>query len=180
MSHRIVPATPADYATIQSIAHRTWPDTFGAILSPTQIAYMLNMMYSEAAIVEQVGKGHVFHILLAESGESSAGYIGTGFKKYVPVGYVSHQLDYLPGTTKIHKIYLLPTTQGKGYGRALIDHVERSARAADQATLRLDVNYQNAAVGFYEYLGFRKIERCNTDIGNGYLMEDWIMEKPLN
>lgn len=180
MLHRIVPATPADYTIIQSIAQHTWPNTFGEILSPTQITYMLDMMYSEAAIVEQVEKGHVFHILLVESGENKSEYTGGASKKYDPVGYVSHQLDYLPGTTKIHKIYLLPTYQGKGYGRVMIDHVEHCARRAGQPVLRLDVNYQNAAVGFYEYLGFRKIERCNTDIGNGYLMEDWIMEKPLN
>ena len=164
MAHRIVIATPEDYATIQSIAHRTWPDTFAGILSPAQIDYMLNMMYSEAAIREQVAKGHVFHLL---------------YEGDVPVGYVSHQLDYLPGTTKIHKIYMLPAMQGKGYGRALIEHAEAAARAAGQPTLRLDVNYENKAIGFYEYLGFQKIERYNTDIGNGYLMEDWVMEKNL-
>lgn len=180
MLHRVVPATPADYTIIQSIAQRTWPDTFGEILSPTQITYMLDMMYSEAAIGGQVEKGHVFHILLVKSGENESEYTGGASQKYIPVGYVSHQQDYLPGTTKIHKIYLLPTRQGKGYGRVMIDHVEHCARRAGQSVLRLDVNYQNAAVGFYEYLGFRKIERCTTDIGNGYLMEDWIMEKPLN
>lgn len=164
MAYIIVPAAPVDFPTIQSIAHRTWPDTFRAILSPVQIDYMLAMMYSEAAIREQVAKGHKFH-LLREEAEA--------------VGYVSHQIDYLPGTTKIHKIYLLPSTQGKGYGRALIERVEQTARAASQSVLRLDVNYENPAVGFYEHLGFVKKERFNTDIGNGFLMEDWVMEKSL-
>jgi len=160
----IVPVTTDQFPTVQSIAHRTWPDTFGDILSPTQIEYMLDMMYSLDAMKEQVEKGHVFHLLYAAD---------------EPVGYVSHQLDYLPGTTKIHKIYLLPQTQGKGYGRTLIEHVEQTARQADQSTLRLDVNYENKAIGFYEYLGFVKIKRHNTEIGNGYLMEDWVMEKEL-
>ena len=164
MAHRIIPATPTDYVAIRSVAHRTWPDTFAAILSPAQIEYMLEMMYSETAIREQVAGGHVFHLLRVRD---------------ETIGYVSHQTDYLPGTTKIHKIYLLPANQGKGYGRVMIDHVEQIARTADQSVLRLDVNYENEAIGFYEYLGFRKIERCNTDIGNGYLMEDWVMEKSL-
>lgn len=164
MQTAITPVSPDQFAIVQSIAHRTWPDTFGDILSPAQIEYMLDMMYSPDAMKEQVGKGHVFHLLYSAD---------------EPVGYVSHQLDYLPGTTKIHKIYLLPQTQGKGYGRILIGHVEQAARSAGQAILRLDVNYENKAIGFYEHLGFAKIKRHNTEIGNGYLMEDWVMEKEL-
>jgi ribosomal protein S18 acetylase RimI-like enzyme len=61
----------------------------------------------------------------------------------------------------------------------MVDHVAAFARAAGQQKLRLDVNYQNRAIGFYEKLGFEKTGRCNTDIGNGYLMEDWMMEMPL-
>ncbi|PHI19055.1 GNAT family N-acetyltransferase [Lewinellaceae bacterium SD302] len=157
-------ATTTDIPTIQSLAHRTWPDTFGDILSPDQIDYMLEMMYSPAAIREQMEKGHVFH-LVYEAGQ--------------PQGYLSHQLDYLPGTTKVHKIYVLPEQQGKGLGKLLIRAAERFAKEAGQQTLRLDVNYQNQAIGFYEYLGFVKIGRHNTDIGNGYLMEDFIMEAKL-
>ena len=163
-STRIVAAVPADFPAIQSVAHRTWPDTFGGILSPEQIGYMLEMMYTPAAIAEQTAKGHVFHLL---------------YEDEELVGYVSHQVDYLPGTTKIHKLYLLPATQGKGYGRLLIDFVAAAARAAGQTVLRLDVNYENRAIGFYEHLGFRKVGRHNTDIGSGYLMEDWVMEMPL-
>lgn len=180
MSFRIVSATPEDYATINIIAHATWPDTFGDILSAAQIEYMLDMMYSEKAIVEQVAKGHVFKLLVAaESEQQNEDYSMATTTRFKPVGYVSYQLDYLPGTTKIHKIYLLPETQGKGFGKALLQDVEQIARNAGQQRLRLDVNYQNAAIGFYEYLGLQKIDRYNTDIGNGYLMEDWIMEKEL-
>lgn len=181
MDYRIVIATPGDYATIQSIAHATWPDTFGDILSPEQIDYMLNMMYSEAAIVEQIAKGHIFKLLVAAQAEAGAASYADGqVTRFKAVGYVSYEIDYLPGTTKIHKVYLLPETQGKGYGKALLQDVEKIARNAQQERLRLDVNYQNNAIGFYEYLGLKKIDRYNTDIGNGYLMEDWIMEKELN
>ena len=133
MSHRIVSATPEDYATINEIAHATWPDTFGDILSAAQIDYMLDMMYSEKAIVEQVAKGHVFKLIVAaESTPQEAEYVKSTTTLFKPVGYVSYQLDYLPGTTKIHKIYLLPATQGKGYGKALLQDVEQIARNASQ------------------------------------------------
>jgi GNAT superfamily N-acetyltransferase len=177
-NYRILAATPAEYETIREIAHATWPDTFGDILSITQIDFMLEMMYSLVAMQEQVARGHVFHLLLAAE-VATDDYTGSRTRRFRPVAYVSHQLDYRPGTTKIHKLYARPQVQGKGYGKVLVEHIAGIARRAGQSTLRLDVNYQNKAVSFYEYLGFEKIERCNTDIGNGYLMEDWIMEKSL-
>lgn len=177
--YRIVAATPAEYATIREIAHATWPDTFGEILSEAQIDYMLELMYNVEELARQVEKGVVFRLLLAATAgevKASPDYAAGTYQQYQPVGYVGYQLDYLPGTTKIHKLYLLPSTQGNGFGRGLIEDVVCIARRAGQSTLRLDVNYQNRAIGFYEYLGFVKTERCTTDIGNGYLMEDWIME----
>lgn len=183
-NYRIVPVTPAEYETIRQIAHGTWPDTFKGILTGEQIDYMLRMMYSRAAMEEQVAKGHVFHLLVeAQHGNQNAnpspGYLKANTTKFVPVAYVSHETGYLPQTTKIHKLYALPSVQGKGFGKALINHVATIARNAGQQKLRLDVNYQNKAVGFYEYLGFEKIGRFDTDIGNGFLMEDWQMEMPL-
>lgn len=177
--HRIIPATPSDLATIERIARATWPATFSDILSAEQIEYMLIRMYRREALEEQLAQGHVFHLLLERTEELSDTYVGTVSKQYRAVGYVSHQLDHLPQTGKIHKLYVLPETQGSGYGRALVQHVEHVARRAGQQRLRLDVNYQNKAVEFYERLGFEKLDRHNTDIGNGYLMEDWRMEKVL-
>lgn len=181
-NYRILPASPAEYETIRQIAHATWPDTFAGILTGAQIDYMLRLMYSREAIEAQVAQGHVFHLLVEgqtgnQNGNPNSQYLRATTTRFKPVGYVSHQIDYLPGTTKIHKLYALPEVQGKGYGKAMISHVERIARNAGQQKLRLDVNYQNKALGFYEKLGFEKIERYNTDIGNGYLMEDWRMEK---
>ncbi len=183
-NHRILPVTPAEYETVRQIAHATWPATFGNILSGAQIDYMLRMMYSRSALEEQVAKGHVFHLLVEgqrgnQNGNPNPAYLNTTTTRFTPVAYVSHEIDYLPGTTKIHKLYALPAVQGRGYGKALIEKVAIIARSAGQQKLRLDVNYQNEAVGFYEHLGFGKVGRFDTEIGNGYLMEDWIMEKPL-
>ncbi len=176
---RIVAATPDDFPAIERIARLTWPDTFGGILSTRQIEYMLDRMYRPEALADQVAQGHVFHLLLDAAQPTRTPYIREAATRYRPVGYVSHQVDYLPGTTKIHKLYVLPAVQGRGFGKALIDRVEGRARRAGQSTLRLDVNYQNPAVDFYQRLGFVRLDRFDTDIGNGYLMEDWRMEKAL-
>ncbi|OAV43806.1 GNAT family N-acetyltransferase [Lewinella sp. 4G2] len=171
---KIIPATPSDYAVIQRIAHATWPDTFGDILSPEQIEYMLERMYSYAAIERQVAEGHVFYLILENTAHAvENGYAKGKSNKFSAVGYVSYQLNYLPATAKLHKLYVLPDRHGKGYGRALIDTVKRIAKNEGQKKLRLDVNYQNKAIGLYEHLGFVKLDRFDTDIGNGYLMEDW-------
>ena len=159
-------ATPEDYRAIQEVAHQTWPVTFGGILSAPQIAYMLDRMYSLSALWEQVEeRNHVF--LLAEE-EGSC------------LGYLSYELSYA-GTakTKIHKIYVLPATQGKGVGKHLLSQAEQIARDNGNNVLTLNVNRYNKAVQFYQKLGFAIIGSEDIDIGNGFLMEDYILEKTL-
>ena len=184
-NYRIVEAAPEDMTTVRHIAHATWPDTFKGILTGAQIDYMLHLMYRPEALAQQLSDGHRFLLLVeGQRGNQNANpnpfYLKAKSTKYQAVGFASYQLDHLPGVTKLHKIYLLPGAQGKGYGRALIRKVQTIARNTGQERLRLDVNYQNKALGMYEYIGFTKIGRHDTDIGNGYLMEDWRMEMALN
>ncbi len=165
----ITQATEEHLPIIRDIAYRTWPDTFGAILSPEQIHYMLEMMYSLNALREQIHEqGHGF--LLAKESESDD-YLG----------YVSYEPDYKgQPTTKIHKLYTLPASQGKGVGRLLIEDVAEVARQRGNDRLSLNVNRNNRAVGFYERLGFYVAGEENIDIGNGFLMEDYVMQKLLS
>lgn len=165
----ITQATEQELPIIQDIAYQTWPTTFGDILSPAQISYMLEMMYSLDALKTQIDKqGHVF--LLAQEADSKA-YLG----------YVSYELDYKgEPKTKIHKIYLLPASQGKGVGRLLIDKVAELAAEHKNSMVALNVNRYNKAIQFYERLGFKVIDNETIDIGDGFLMEDLVMEKPLN
>ena len=153
----------ADIPIIQQLAQATWPATFKEILTPAQIEYMLEMMYSTESLTEQFSSlQHVYLLWYDAGGE--------------PRAYVSYQLDYLPRVAKIHKLYVLPEGQKQGIGKALIDAVAARAVAHRQTRLRLDVNYQNRAIGFYERMGFVKIDEATTDIGEGFLMEDYIFE----
>ncbi len=151
---------------IQSIAHRTWPDTFGKILRPEQIRYMLEMMYDLAVLESQLDKGHIF--LLAEENGSELGFAG-------------FELDYAGSAkTKLHKIYLLTEAQGKGIGKVLILDVAERARKAKQISLLLNVNkYNQKAIEFYERMGFVEIYKEVIDIGSGYVMDDVVMELAL-
>ncbi|GAB2561686.1 GNAT family N-acetyltransferase [Spirosoma areae] len=164
----ITQATEQDLPIIHDIAHQTWPNTFAEILSPVQISYMLEMMYTFDALKAQINEQkHVF--LLAQDDESN---------EYL--GYVSYELDYRrQPKTKIHKIYLLPASQGKGVGRLLIEKVADRAMNHKNDKLSLNVNKHNKAVQFYERLGFAVVTNETIDIGNGFLMDDLVMEKPL-
>ncbi len=162
----IIQATEKDFETIKFIAENTWFDTFGDILSNSQINYMLSMMYNLDSLKNQTEKlNHIF--LLARENENN-------------YGYLSYELDYQKiGKTKIHKIYILPQTQGKGIGKILIDEITEIALSNQQNILCLNVNRFNKAIGFYEKIGFKTIGQENIDIGDGFLMEDFIMEKAI-
>jgi GNAT superfamily N-acetyltransferase len=151
---------------VQSIALRTWPSTFANILSPEQIEYMLNWMYSIEMLESQFEKGHTF--LLAEEDGKELGFAG-------------FELNYAEGPkAKLHKIYLLPEAQGKGAGKALILEVADRTRKVGQKSLLLNVNkFNQKAIDFYLKMGFQEIYKEVIDIGNGYVMDDVVMELDL-
>ncbi|SFQ19325.1 GNAT family N-acetyltransferase [Parafilimonas terrae] len=156
-------ATETDIPTIHKMAHAIWPPTFGDILSADQINYMLNLIYSEASLLSQLKEGHIF--LLAEEGD-------------IPIAYADYSL-LKNGIYKLNKIYILPSHQGKGVGRLLIEHIIQSIKKENATSLLLNVNRYNKAKGMYERLGFKVIGEEDIDIGKGYFMNDYIMEKSL-
>lgn len=163
----IITATIEDISLIQALSAEAWPKAFAGILSEEQIRYMMEMMYSTEALEKQIGEqGHIF--LLAKEGSDY-------------LGYLAYETDYENGTgTKVHKIYLLPSAQGKGVGRALIEKAVEIARTAENTHLLLNVNRENRkAIGFYERMGFTIDHREDNDIGGGFWMIDYVMTKPL-
>lgn len=162
----ILEATSKDIKTIQDIAYTTWPLTYGEILSLEQLQYMLDLFYSVDALNKQmVEKEQLFYLI--QENELVIGFIG-----------IEH--NYQNKTfTKIHKIYLLPETQGKGIGKLAIETIGEFAKENKSTSLLLNVNRFNKALHFYEKIGFKIIDEVNIEIGNGYLMEDYVMEKKL-
>lgn len=163
---KLVEASTEEIFIIQSLSDRIWPSTFLDILTQEQIVYMMDMMYSTDSLEKQMKEsGH--HYLLAKDDDEY-------------LGYVSYELNYKnSGTTKIHKIYVLPSTQGKGIGRLFIDTVGDIAKTNNDSKLSLNVNRFNKAIDFYQRIGFEIIGREDINIGNGFLMEDYIMNKTL-
>ena len=161
----IVQLTKDDVLIVNQLAHDIWPHTFKDILTKDQIDYMLDWMYNVQTLEEQIQTGHLYY-LLKEHGVAK-GFIG--LEPNYP------DIDIL----RIHKLYVLPGSQGSGFGRELLTKAMDVAFDLDLHTLHLNVNRFNESVDFYKHTGFKVIGEVNNDIGKGYLMEDFIMELKL-
>ncbi|RZL05186.1 MAG: GNAT family N-acetyltransferase, partial [Pedobacter sp.] len=80
---------------------------------------------------------------------------------------------------KLHKLYVLPEMHGKGIGKILMNEVLNQVKRLGGRALHLNVNKKNKAKTFYEKAGFEIKEAVNLDIGNGFFMDDYVMEMKL-
>ena len=156
-------ASVNDIPLIRELTYQVWPQTYAGLLSQEQIDYMLEMMYSTSSLEKQMRDGAQFLFVYNEKD---------------PVGFASYQ-EMEPGIYKLHKIYVLPSQQRRGLGRFVIDHIMEEIRKQNAKALQLQVNRHNNAKDFYERLGFTAIDEINLDIGKGFFMRDYIMEKKL-
>lgn len=162
----IYPAGAEAITSIRSLAEKTWKVAYSAILSPEQLAYMLDLFYSESSLAEQMRNGHLF--IMAKDADEVVGFA-----------------SWSPKSTKesavyrLHKIYIDPLQQGKGTGKLLIDFIVKDVRAKKATVLELNVNRHNPALYFYQKLGFKIIREEDIDIGSGYFMNDFVMELAL-
>lgn len=162
-SLQIRKATAADIPLIRELVFKIWPQTYAAILSQDKIGYMLEYMYSESSLEKQMNEGSEFIII---------------YDQEEPIGYAAY-LPKSPVVYKLDKIYVLPTLQGKGVGKVIINYVIDEIKKRGATVLQLQVYRQNKARYFYEKLGFVIIEEKDFDIGNGFFMNDYVMEKKL-
>lgn len=159
----IKPAEKKDLDIINRLAYEIWPFAYGEILSTEQLKYMLESFYSIPSLQQQqVSLKHQFVIV---------------FENEVPIGFASFS-PHVDNTAIYHlnKIYVLPRQQGKNVGKQLLEYVITSARNNGAASLQLNVNRNNKALQFYEKQGFTVIRNEDIDIGEGYFMNDYVME----
>ena len=162
----ISPATVTDCQLIHMLASQIWEPTYGAILSPVQLHYMFDMMYSLENIEKQMTElGHQFFIVYAD-GE--------------PAGYLSIE-KVEDDLYDFQKIYSLPALHGSGIGRYMIESGISYLQSIHPApfTVELNVNRDNPAFGFYKHMGFEVHDTRDFHIGNGYYMNDYIMRKRI-
>lgn len=155
-------ATTNDIHLIHEMAWVVFPHTYKEILTPEQIDYMMEWMYSEDSLHKQMEEdGHIYYL---------------AFKGDAPAGYLSIQPE---GEHVFHlqKIYVLPSFQGMKLGKQLFGQAIKAIKELHPAPcqMRLNVNRQNKALAFYERMGMVKVDEGDFPIGNGYYMNDFIM-----
>jgi GNAT superfamily N-acetyltransferase len=163
----ITPAAEAHLPAIAELAGIIWRACYPGIISHAQIDYMLERMYSLDVLRDEIrSQGICYDRLLVEDKLA-------GFASYGPTGE--------PGVMKLHKLYLLPEMLGHGFGSHLLQHVEHEVRASGARRLILSVNKRNArAIKAYQRNGFVIAESVVTDIGVGFVMDDYVMAKDLS
>lgn len=159
--------TTEDIELIREIAGKTWFVTYQDILSREQLDYMFDMMYSAESIKQQMTVlNHIFFIAWLENN---------------PLGYVSVEKQQ-ETLFHLHKLYVLPESQGKGIGEILIKKAFAFARENSgnkECALELNMNRHNKALDFYRKMGMYICSEGDFDIGNGYFMNDYIFRIDL-
>lgn len=159
-------AKEQDIPVIREIANITWGPTYVPIIGQQQVDYMLDKMYNEGVLLEQMMTGHVF--LIAEIGKKDIAFAGYSI------------VDHEQRIYKLHKLYVLPDAHGQGVGKFLINEIVNNIREEDGKSLQLNVNRENKARDFYERAGFKIKETVDLDIGNGFFMNDYVMEMEIS
>jgi len=158
---KILEATMDEIPIIRDIAEITWKSTYSQILNGEQLQFMLDTIYSSQEL-ERVMKDGSQKFLIVKDRHGYQGFASFGARKDEP------------GVFKLHKIYVLPQNQGKGYGSLLIDEIKKRLMSQGISVLDLNVNRYNGAREFYKKIGFKIIREEDVPIGQ-YWMNDYVM-----
>ena len=160
------PLQPSDFPLVAQLADRIWRSHYASMVPMAQIDYMLAGRYTSERLNTYLGSDQRWMHLLRKEEEA--------------VGYCSHALTERPGEMKLEQLYLLPGLHCQGLGGRMLDLVEAHARELGCRTLMLQVNKGNTgSIAVYRKRGFTVREEAVFDIGNGFVIDDYVMEKDL-
>jgi ribosomal protein S18 acetylase RimI-like enzyme len=156
----ITPLADTQLAVVIALAHRIWPHSYAGILTAAQIKHLLQHIYTETNLQQEIQIGHRFW-LAHEDG--------------IPVGFAS---AYREGDILwLRKLYVLPEMQRRGIGAALTQSAIQAFAGAKE--MRLLVNKKNlAAQAFYSKTGFQCIEELTVQMGDYHFL-DRVYARPI-
>lgn len=162
----ITPVLDADLPELVALARAIWYRHYPDIISVEQIEYMLAQRYHPAVIRAQIASDHAWWDKLTANAEM--------------VAFSSCELSEDRAQMKLDKLYVRYDLRGHGYGSRLIRNAEARARAAGCSRLYLQVNKNNrSAIEAYQRNGFVVEREAQFDIGNGFIMDDYVMTKSI-
>lgn len=156
--------TNEEIKTLEQLARDIWNEYFITLLSKQQIDYMLNKFLSKEAIQDQISNKN-YHYYFIYHNNTVAGFIGI-------------QIE----TEKLFlsKLYLKKEFRGQKLASKAFDFIESLAKQLNKSSIYLTVNkYNTHTIEVYKHRGFNVILDQISDIGHGYVMDDYVMEKCL-
>lgn len=158
---QIVPVTSDEMIKLAAdLAREIWTQHFPPIIGEEQVEYMLNKFQSHCAISTQIKEGYEYFLLTFES--DPIGYCGIHDEKEALF---------------LSKIYIKQSYRGKGFSSAVIQYLKNLCKERGLSHIWLTCNKHNAdSISAYEHMGFVITRTQVADIGNGFVMDDYIME----
>ncbi len=156
-------STPEEFTALADFARGIWEEHFTKIIGAEQVGYMLEKFQSAPAMEAQVRNDGYIYYRAYEDGE--------------PCGYCAlcpHE-DHM----YLSKFYMKAEFRRRGIGRKMMSFIENEAKNAGLDKIRLNVNKYNFAIDVYKRLGFVTVADEVNDIGNGFVMDDYVMEKAV-
>ena len=145
---------------VYELAGIIWREHYISIISVEQIEYMIQSFQSFEAISAHIKDGYDYCLFADAKAE---------------VGYISYKI--IDDALFLSKIYVLAEHRGKGYAKAAVEFLKKIAVAEKCVKIRLTVNQNNhSSIKAYEKMGFVNARVQIADIGNGFFMEDFVME----
>jgi len=161
---RIAPLAAEDIERLCELAGEIWRRHYPDIISAAQIEYMLKQRYEPGVLRAEMQRGDLWWDQL--------------FIEDRMTGFVSYFLTGSTDEMKLDKLYVHQACQRRGYGGMLLDRVVTMAREHGCETIVLAVNKNNrGAISAYAKYGFNIVESVVKDIGGGFVMDDYIMQK---
>ena len=158
---RIIPVANEELVlSLSAVADDIWRQHYTPIIGEAQVDYMLEKFLSPEALVEQINAGYEYFLFSYEY--TFAGFAGI------------HEED---NKLFLSKLYVHEDFRGKGIGSYMFQKFIEICKLRDLKTIWLTCNRHNTeSLAVYEHLGFKKVREEVADIGNGFVMDDYIME----
>jgi diamine N-acetyltransferase len=152
-------------SVVEALAHSIWREYFVPLIGSPQVEYMLEKFQSHKAILNQIEKDGFLYYLLEDKNGNQVGYFAV----------VPRQKELF-----LSKLYVTAENRGKGFGRCALEFIETLAGNIGLSKITLTVNKNNSdSINAYKKLGFVITHSLVTDIGNGFIMDDYKMEKAI-
>ncbi len=154
-----------DAYKLSELAKKIWREHYVPIIGIDQTEYMLEKFQSQAAIWKSMNDGYIYFLAYQE------GYF---------CGYAGVKLDEVGNTVFLSKLYVQKEYRGMGISKILMEAVYDFAKNCNGKSIWLTCNKHNCTtIDIYKKMGFVLIDELVTDIGEGYVMDDYVLEKQL-